>query len=300
MSGSVSGGAGAPLLLASGLLLGMPHGAGDWLPLKGAAKTRGALALETAIYLMLALGVGALWWFAASWALGFFLALTAWHWGSGDAHWLQSAPGSRRWTFFAWGRGLLVMAAPLAFRARESAVVVGEFAGLAARGGAGFPIAGALSAAPWVVVLALGLTFAAGLGRPKRADFGLVWVETAALLALFWAAPPLFAVTLYFAVHAWRHILRVESLEGAPLRNAGQIARAVAGFHLRVAPITLLALAGMAPVLGLWPPLRGDALGLGAAFLVLISMLTLPHAVVVGILDFIARRDAEAQRESRK
>ena len=121
----------------------------------------------------------------------------------------------------------------------------------------------------------------------------LVGAETALLLGLFWAAPPLFAITLYFAaVHAWRHILRVERFEGAPLQSARQIARAMANFHLRVAPITIAALLGLAPVLALWPQLRADPRSLGTAFLVLISALTLPHAVVVGALDWVARKDA--------
>ena len=281
---------GAPLLLASGLLMGMPHGAGDWLLLKRAARNRRVLAIETALYLALALGVGALWWWSAAGATWFFLALTAWHWGSGDAHWLHRRGAA--WAVFAWGRGLLVMAAPLCFHPRPSALVLGAFASLAT--GAQFPVEGALQAAPWVLGAALLCCLASGF---NRADWGVAIIETGLLLGLFWAAPPLFAITLYFTgVHAWRHILRIERLGGAPLHTPRQIARAVGRFHLQIAPITVLALLGLAPVLALWPQLRADPLAWGAAFLVLISALTLPHAVVVGALDLISRRDAETRR----
>ena len=298
---------GAPLLIAGGLAFGMPHGAGDWLLMRARSRSQAQLARWTLLYLALAVAVGALWFWSAPWALGFFLALTAWHWGSGDAHWLDDAQRDGRrgarpdapWLLFAVGRGLLVMAAPLALRAPQSAQFLRAIAQLTARNGAPLPIEGALQVAPLALQLALFCSALAWLwlelrardcaldcGRARRAR-ALVGAESAGLLLLFWAAPPLFAVALYFAaVHAWRHILRVQQLRAVPLCGARQIARGVARFHWSVAPITALALAGMAPLLWLWPQIAGNARALSAAYLVLISALTLPHALILLWLDW--------------
>lgn len=288
---------GAALLLLSGLCFGMPHGAGDWLLMRARSRNTAQLARLTLLYLLLALAVAALWWVSAAAALWFFLALTAWHWGSGDAHWLSERASSKRpdapWLLFAIGRGALVMAAPLAFHARQSAAVLTEFSQLTTRGGAPFPVARALSIAPYALGFALTLSALAWFLRrqtdvnERASDGALIVGETALLLLLFCATPPLFAVTVYFAgVHAWRHILRIEALQNAPLDGALPIARAVVRFHLQVAPVTALVLLGLAPLIWLWPRILTDALALGTTYLILISALTLPHALAIIWLDW--------------
>ena len=282
---------GAPLWLVSAFLVGMPHGAGDLLALQGARQTRdlSARAERTLarLYLPLALGVGVLWWLNASWGLLFFLILTAWHWGSADA-WLGAPAHNRRaWVLAAWARGLLVMSAPLALRPLESATFLRSFSAL----GAPVDAAAIIKWAAPIMVFALALQVAAWLsGREGTARLLAGLIETALLLILFRATPPLLAVACYFVgVHSWRHILRIESLlPGAPMRE--NIARSVWDYHRRVLPLALLALVGLVPVALLWPQLwraPGDWL---VGYLVLISALTLPHAIVVGTLDWLAWR----------
>ena len=282
---------GAPLWFISAFLVGMPHGAGDLLALRGAHQTRAlsARAEQTLarLYLPLALGVGVLWWFNASWGLLFFLVLTAWHWGSADA-WLLVPTGNRRaWVVAAWARGLLVMSAPLALRPREGAAFLRSFSAL----GAPIDAAAIINIAAPLLVLALALQIAAWIGARQNAARPLaVFIETALLLVLFRATPPLLSVACYFVgVHGWRHILRIESLlPGAPTPE--NIARSVWDYHRRVLPLALLALAGLAPIALLWPQLwRAPGQWL-VGYLVLISALTLPHALVVGTLDWLAWR----------
>ena len=286
---------GAPLWLLSAFLVGMPHGAGDLLALKGAQRTRGLSAraeqILARLYLPLALGVGVVWWVNSSAGLLFFLLLTAWHWGSADA-WLL--PGARvSWTLAAWARGLLVMSAPLALRPREGRDFLDSFGAL----GAHINAAAILEWAPPLLIFALILQLAAWLlaRRVAPAEF----IETALLLLLFRATPPLLAVACYFVgVHGWRHILRVEGLlPGAPARN--HALKAVWNYHRRVMPLSLLALVGLVPVALIWPQLwraPGDWL---VGYLVLISALTLPHALVVGALDVLAwSQNSRTQIES--
>ena len=268
---------GAPLWLVSAFAVGMPHGAGDLLVLSGARQTRGLSAHREQVlaraYLPLALLVGVLWWINASVALLFFLILTAWHWGSADA-WLAPPQRNRAvWFLAAWARGLLVMSAPLALRPLEGAAFLRSFATL----GAGVNVAAIMNGTPPILVFALTLQIAAWIIERRGFIFGLV--ETALLLALFRAAPPLLAVAIYFVgVHGWRHILRIESLlPGAPDASTNAI-KAIWNYHCRVMPLALLALVGLVPVALMWPQLwraPGDWI---VGYLVLISALTLPHA----------------------
>ena len=282
---------GAPLWFISAFAVGMPHGAGDLLVLTGARQGRGlskrAERNLARAYGPLCLLVGALWWLSASVALLFFLILTAWHWGSADA-WL--APPRRHraaWFLAAWARGLLVMSAPLALRPLEGAAFLRSFAAL----GAQINVAALMSWTMPILVFALTLQIAAWTIERRDLAFGLV--ETALLLALFGAAPPLLAVAIYFVgVHSWRHILRVEGLLPAAHANTSAL-QAAWDYHRRVMPLALLALVGLVPIALLWPQLwraPGDWL---VGYLILISALTLPHAVVVGALDWLAWRPGE-------
>ncbi len=282
---------GAPLWLASAFLVGMPHGAGDLLALRGARQTRALSAraeqVLARLYLPLALSVGVLWWRSASWGLLFFLVLTAWHWGSADA-WLGAPTHNRRaWVTASWARGLLVMSAPLALRPREGAAFLRSFSAL----GAPIDAAAIIKFAAPVLIFALALQVAAWIGaRENPARLVAVWAETALLLILFRATPPLLAVACYFVgVHGWRHILRIESLlPGAPMRES--IAQSVWDYHRRVLPLALLALVGLVPIALIWPQLWRAPEQWLVGYLVLISALTLPHALVVGALDWLAWR----------
>ncbi len=282
-------------LAASLLFFGLPHGSGDWWVLRLAAGGRwqgGTRALLLGGYVLASLLTLAFWWWQPGLALAGFLALTVWHFGSADASVLL--PGRRpmrdvAWWLFAVGRGLLVIFTPLAFRPVESAALLEPFAALA--GGPGRVVADLLAAARPLVwlgaaLLTVGLKIAAG-GRPvwpRDRAMTCNFLETGVLLALFRLAPPLLAFAGYFvAFHAWRHVLRVEWLlhPATPL----PLGRALADFHRRTLPLTLLSLLGLALIFVLWPALSGGTAGWTTAYFVLLSVLTVPHAWVIGWLD---------------
>ena len=282
-------------LAASVLFCGLPHGAGDWWVMRLAAgrrwrgTTRVGMVAGYVLAALLTLGV---WRARPAWALVGFLALTVWHFGSADASVLLPAARPWRdasWWWFGVGRGLLVICTPLVFRPVESAAILLPFAALA--GEPGRVVADVINAARpllWTgaVMLTVGLRIETHgqpiWGRDRALTYN--FVETAVLLALFRLAPPLLAFLCYWvAFHAWRHVLRIEwLLHPGTVPSAG---RALADFHRRTLWLTLLSLPGLVAIFLLWPAV--DRL---TAYFILLSALTVPHAVVIGWLDRQANR----------
>lgn len=282
-SGESSETAGAWLLLFSALLFGLPHGAYDfWILLDSTRRERRsfhALFGLLAAYLLLASAVVGVWYFLPGAVLIGFLALTAWHFGSGDAVW--ETENRSDWWWNSLGRGLLVMSAPLAFYRNESGVVLAKLdAGSAEI---------LLAIAPYT--LAIGITLVSlnnfsAFFRDSESSITsrlLTLLETVFLLAFFRLTTPLLAVTVYLiGVHSWRHLLRLEIYEQADKtfepRNLWQI---VGRFHRRALPITLVSLAGSGVIFWVLQLRLSDFANYTSAYLVLLSALTLPHAALI-------------------
>ena len=120
--------------------------------------------------------------------------------------------------------------------------------------------------------------------RAWRGDLG----EVLLLAAFFWAVPPVLAVGLYFCFwHSLRHIVRLSLLDSGsrePL-SQGRFLVALRMFARQSAPVTIAAL-GLLVALFFAVPRAGMTSGaLLGLYLVLISALTLPHVVVVSIMD---------------
>ncbi len=280
---------------ASVLLCGLPHGSADWWVLRLAAGARwrgGTLALLLGGYVLASLLTLAFWRWQPGLALAGFLVLTVWHFGSADATVLL--PGSRplrglAWWLFAWGRGLLVIGAPLAFHPGEATRLLEPFVAL--NGAADATVPRLLRFALPLAILGFGWCLAGASCRCAREPgsmrlrrFARHALESFLLAALFWLTPPLLGFTGYWvAFHAWRHLLRVESLlHPGPRLPLGQ---ALLDFHRRTLPLTLLSLLGLGLILWLWPPLSRDGGGWTTAYFILLSALTVPHALVIGWLD---------------
>jgi Brp/Blh family beta-carotene 15,15'-monooxygenase len=289
-------------LLASVLVLGLPHGAVDHLTLaraRGDAPTPRSLGAVGALYLLLG-GAYAVGWFLAPLPafLG-FLALTWVHWGQGDVYplvacfdrtHLDDAAGRALTVAVRGGLPMLVplLGSPERYRA-VAARVVGLFDAAAA------------DALGWLtrpdLRLALGVAFGcltvltllrgyrrAGPTASLRVDVG----ETVLLWAYFLVAPPVVAVGLYFTLwHSLRHVGRLavvdprsrESLAGGdPRASLRRVARDAAP----LTAVSLLLLAGLAVAV---PRGAAGVADLVAVYLVLLAVLTAPHVVVVTALD---------------
>jgi Brp/Blh family beta-carotene 15,15'-monooxygenase len=291
----------APLAV-SALFLGMPHGAVDHLVLprtRGERPTLRSVGLVVVLYGVLG-GAYTLGWFLAPAAAAvFFILLTWFHWGQGELFPLLAFTdadhlGSRlQRGLTLLVRGGLPMLVPLlgfpdAYRQVLGALVA-PFAGPGYEG-----------LAPLFrpeVRLALGLGFGAltlltlGLGylhsRQRRA-WALDAFETGFLWVFFLTVPPVFAIGLYFCLwHSARHVARLLAVDD-PARQAirrEEVTAALSRFARDAAPTTVAALLLFGGFFLVVPNPPQSLLGVAGLYLVLISVLTLPHVVIVTAMD---------------
>ncbi|NDC79974.1 MAG: hypothetical protein EB090_01700 [Verrucomicrobia bacterium] len=260
------------IFLSSAVILGVPHGACDpWIP--GWVLHRPSrplfLLIFFSVYLALSVVYLVLWRIFPLPSTFFFLILTAWHWGSADAS-FEIAPGSR-WLGLAVARGSLVMLAPFAAHPDEAWQVVRLMA------------PGAAECPPRSFFLA-GVALALTLQLFSRSSWKS-WMETFLLLCLFYFAPPLLSVGIYFmAFHAWRHLLRLTALRDHLVSDKIHLwIKSLARLLLLSAPLTLATLLFL-PWIPHWAhsQIQKDWVG---PYLILLAVLTLPHAVLVGWMD---------------
>jgi Brp/Blh family beta-carotene 15,15'-monooxygenase len=113
-------------------------------------------------------------------------------------------------------------------------------------------------------------------------------IETSLLLLLFYFTPPLLAVGTYFvAFHSWRHLLRLSALRNQLTSNEPLFrwTHSLSQLLLLSIPLTLASLAFLRCI----PPFLTSSFPKGenwvGPYLVLLAVLTLPHAILVGWID---------------
>lgn len=288
-------------LVASVLVVGLPHGAVDHLTPARARNRRAGIRDMAAVGLLYAIlgGLYALLWFLVP-AVAFvvFILVTWLHWGQGELHALGAiaavdhleTPLQRGLTALA--RGTLPMLVPLVAFPGEyrfvAETLVSLFGGSLGPLTAAFTTSGRLVVAALVGTLLVG-TLAAGYAR---ADDLRGWAldagEVGLLVAMFALVEPILAVGLYFTCwHALRHVGRLLALDpdASASLAAGNTAGALARFTRDATPLTLASLVllgGLAVLVPTSPTALADLVGL---YLVLIAALTVPHVVVVTHLD---------------
>lgn len=289
----------APLLLGT-VFLGLPHGALDHLvPARlGLPWGRRPLLLGgyLAVYLTLTGLFLGLWLLAPRVAFSGFLLLTVAHWGHGEVRFATlfwGRPGRTRLESWASAlfRGALPITLPvLAFP--ETAQSLYHHAAL----GLGVTPTTLELTSPYVTAPLWGL-LALGLGvylvsavraAPNRAVLTMDVLELGLLTGLFTLVPAYFAVGVYFLFwHSLRHLAHLLILDprDARLVAAGRPGRPLRRLTRDALPITAAAVA-MLGGLYLFAAARVTSLeGFVALYLVLISALTLPHALVVALMD---------------
>ncbi|WP_344609702.1 Brp/Blh family beta-carotene 15,15'-dioxygenase, partial [Streptomyces glaucus] len=269
-----------------GLVAGLPHGAVDHLvPGWFRRRPRCAAGRRSVVplgYAAAAVAVPAAALAAPACVFGVFLAVSALHFGYGDARFcaLRDGPaGPARRTVHALAHGAVTTVLPLVRWPEQVRPVVRQLAPgldwlLAAPGG---PAAAALAGA----AVTAGCVTALRGGRHRQA------AELLLLTALFTVVPPLVAFGAYFgAWHSVRHIARLVLADPAnvPALRAGRTAAVLRRFGRQAAVPTAVALAALAALTALPHafPADGRTAARGVA---LLAALTFPHLVVVAHLD---------------
>jgi len=197
-----------PWLIALAVL-GMPHGAMDWLIIRKIDREQGrsaSLSVLTQYSLMMVAG-GLLLAFAPVITCVLFLVLTAIHWGAADLHAyqpLQSVREKGNWWMMATARGGLIIATPFALQPH---LAWQPFASLS-----GGTIAYAVEVSRVCFSLLTMCAFILGYGcisgrlpRPGR-----FLAESAGVVLMLAVLPPMLAIGCYFLlVHAPRHCIRL-------------------------------------------------------------------------------------------
>ena len=276
-----------PGLLLGLLLLGVAHGACDQfvVPATHPALARNRVRYWVVFlggYLGLAAAVGLLWWWQPGLAVAFFFGLSAWHWGSGDAP--AAARYRGQWLAHSLLRGALIFAVPLLAWPLETRLLTNGLlllAGAAPLGAVAIGTAGRLLG-PLVLGGHLLLWASYWLGGQRqlaRTDA----LEALLLTALLVVLPPVLSAGVYFVFwHSLQHVLRMNALMGQPAAGRWtSLGTDVLFFLKRSAPILLVSLVALVALYSWeWPRATGAPVLISLALLVA-SVVTLPHALLV-------------------
>jgi Brp/Blh family beta-carotene 15,15'-monooxygenase len=282
---------------ASLLLLGLPHGAADHLVpgrLIWGNATVGSMLRVALLYVVLTGIYLGLWSVAPSLAFLLFVLLTWFHWGQCDLYTLQDFHGADGMNGLSKAlaiavRGGLPMLVPLlAFP--EIYRSIGEAtAGVFGGGMPGWPFESEFRAAVALLLAMLAFSYFALRLRSGKPGALLPDVAEIVMLALYFSVvPPVLAIGLYFCLwHSLRHVGRLMLLNDAAANSLrrGRILPALGVFARDAAPLTMAALILLAGVYFAVPEDAGGPIGLLGVYLILLSVLTLPHTIIVTWMD---------------
>lgn len=283
------------------VFLGLPHGAVDHLVpgrLSTGGVSVGSIAAVTLLYVALAAIYLAFWYLAPVAAFVFFIALTWFHWGQGDLYSniaflkVRSATrASKALTVLVRG-GLPMLVPLLAFPEvyRDVAeAIVGLFSESGELAWVTDPTFRLIAGVMFSALILATFTWAYFVSRPhNKAAYALDVAEVGLLVAYFVFVPPILALGIYFCLwHAPRHIARLMLVNRSSLAalEKGTFRPALKDFVRDAFPLTAAALLLLAGLYFFVPANVEGTAGLLALYLVLISVLTLPHVVIVGLMD---------------
>lgn len=292
---------GVPLAVGM-VVLGVAHGACDQLvvPATGAGSVPGNWRYWVrflAGYLGLAAVVGLGWWQWPAATVALFFLLTMWHWGSADAPPPSQVPVAG-WLSHSLLRGMLLFAVPAAWWPTETASIVNDL--LRFTGAAAIPLAtfGAVAGGLGAAVAAGHVALWSWYARRRRWDvLGREVAELLLLAGLLLLLPPRWSVVVYFVFwHSLQHVLRLTGWLGyGPGRpRAGRALLSQLGFFLRrAAPLLLVSCAALLVLGRVLVGRLPDAAAWFSLALVVASIVTLPHALLVTlVMDAPRRRPA--------
>ncbi len=257
------------------LMVGMPHGATDYLIFKHLTRpfwgTR-SLRLFYIRYILLMAAYGLVWWLAPSIALALFLLFSMYHFGQSNWHYARSMPtGLATFTYMVWGA--FVVLAPVAGHYPETAPIIGKLIG-----GEAPELPGTLRYGLLGGLLGINLWLPYSLKRRgfiSRRALRDEWINLGLLAAVFAATPGLVGFTIYFV--GWHSLTSI--LDQVAFFREARGTYSLRDYVRATLPLTAVALLGLALLAGV-QHLLGMGLGIGALFM-FISIVTLPHMILL-------------------
>lgn len=264
------------IVILSVFIVGIPHGAIDHViaaELFGLNQKLTDHLLFYGSYLLIMIFVGALWIFFPVGGMIFFLAISIYHFGQADMEDFLSEKRKGNWIFHL-ARGTLIIGLIVFVRTEETFPIMAEAMRIETS-----TLEAILPPSFITVSTILLLNFAvAGVGgfTKRISRFGSFMTDSVLLALVLIITGPLIGFAIYFALwHSAGHIN--EMREFFKSRNKSL---SIPQFYLKAAPFTLVSFLGLAMLLGI-----NQAYGLEDQFLslmfILISVLTLPHMVIV-------------------
>lgn len=292
-------------LVISILLLGLPHGAIDHFALprvRGRHPTWRAIGFVFLVYAILSTAYALGWFLLPAAALIFFILMTWAHWGQGDLYAMLAFTGANylqsqvQRVLAVLVRGGLPMLVPLLSFPEWYRRVATRILSL-------FGIE-SITTLDWVfqtdtrVALEAGFTavvvgyLVLGYRRATKDSQSTLVLDAGETLLLgiyFLTVPPVLAIGVYFCVwHSYRHIARLILLEPeshTAIQNQ-QLWPGLRRFMKEATPLTLASLGILAGFYVLVPNAPTNLFGWISLYLVLLAVITLPHVVIVGVMDY--------------
>lgn len=289
-------------LVVSVVLIGLPHGAVDHLVLPRQREESLSvrwLAVVGGIYLLFGLAYGLVWFQFPVAAFVFFICLTWFHWGQGelypliellDAAYVRE-PIQQLLTIVVRGGAPMVL--PLVAFPHQYEFVAASLIGLfdPATATALTPLfeSGTRLAVAAIYGTVAVVTILRGSALATNREAWLVDAgEVIGLSLFFLVVPPVLAIGVYFCFwHSLRHVIRTVLVHDRSVAavERRQLSTVAWQFAHDATPMTAGALALLGSLFVLVPESPGGTPELVALYLVLIAVLTLPHAVIVSWLD---------------
>mgnify|MGYP006440496607 FL=1 len=277
-SGMTFGTSAFVVLMIAVVLTGIPHGAVDHIvaaKLYGLSSTWRDQARFYGGYLALMALYGALWFVVPAWCLWAFLLMTMYHFGQADLAYWELPPVRARLVYVS--RGLLLIGLPIA---AHPLIVDPIFDAIAGVRPLHWSLLAEHSTAVLTALVAQHLVVLGGVASsPDTAVPTNGWreaINVVVLSALFLVVHPLVAFAVYFGLwHSLGHIL--ELLRFFAQRDEPT---SLPGFYRKAALYTVVSFAGLGALYA-----ATQSFGLQdqmvALLFILISVMTLPHMIVV-------------------
>jgi len=265
------------ILMIAVVVTGIPHGAVDHIVaarLYGLSSSFRDQARFYGFYLAMMAIYGALWLVVPAWCLAAFLLMTMYHFGQADLAYWSLPPVSGRAAYLS--RGLLLVGLPIAAFPGIVDPIFDAIAGVQVSAWPYVATHGAWVCAALIVQHVIVLAAVRPLAAERPDAWWREFINVAALSALFLTVHPLVAFAVYFGLwHSLGHILelvRFFNRRGEPT--------SLPGFYRKAALYTVVSFVGLG---GLYAATQSFGLQdqMIALLFILISVMTLPHMVIV-------------------